>query len=426
MRKVWLVVKREYLTRVRTKGFIISTIALPLFTIGLLLFPLFMAKRQAAQTLKLAILDQAGGFAAAVAERLDRKLPSGQPEAQVVRTLDKPRPEEEAKLREELHTQVTQGKLDGFLIIPQDVLKGKPASFHTRNPGDIGLADSIRQAVSHAAVAQRLKDQGVQVENVSELIREVELTLVKVTKEGEVEEKGQTFVTAMIMILVLYMTLLVYGLATLRSVLEEKTTRVVEILVSSLRPFQLLMGKMLGVGAVGFTQYLIWTLCGGLLAGYGATVAAAFSPGASLPRFQLSVSMLTYPVIFFLTGYFLYAALYAAAGAMVSSDEEAQQVQLPMTLMVVVAFMLFSVILRNPSSTASIVLSLIPFFSPILMVLRIAIQTPPFWQIALAIGLNLLTTLGIVYFAAKIYRVGVLMYGKRPSLVEVFRWLKYS
>jgi len=426
MRKTWLVVKREFLTRVRTKGFIISTVALPVFTIAIFLVPVFMARRQADHSLKIAILDDAGGLAAGIAQGLDRKLPNGQPAFQIVRTLDKPRREEGEKLRQQLRDQVSRGELDGFLVVPKEVIAGKPAAFHTKNTGDLTLAGSLRRAVSDAAIAARLKVRGIKLENVNELVRGVDVTVVKVTKEGEIEEKGQTFLTAMIMVMVLYMTLLVYGLMTLRSVLEEKTTRIVEILVSSLRPFQLLTGKLLGVAAVGFTQYLIWTISGALLASYGASVAAAFSPGSSLPQIQFPLSMLVYLVIFYLAGYFLYAALYAAAGAMVSSDEEAQHVQLPMTLLIVVAFMLFSVIMHNPNSTLSIVLSLIPFFAPILMVMRIAVQTPPFWQIALSIGLMLLTTFGVLHLSARIYRVGILMYGKRPSLVELVRWLRYT
>jgi ABC-2 type transport system permease protein len=426
MRKIWLVVKREFLTRVRTKGFIISTVALPLFTIAIFLVPVFMARRQADHSLKIAILDDAGGLAAGIAQGLDRKLPNGQPAFQIVRTLDKPGREEGEKLRQQLRDQVSRGELDGFLVVPEEVIAGKPATFHTKNTSDLTLAGSLRRAVSDAAVTARLQARGIKLENVTELVRGVDVTLVKVTKGGEIEEKGQTFLTAMIMVMVLYMTLLVYGLMTLRSVLEEKTTRIVEVLVSSLRPFQLLTGKLLGVAAVGFTQYLIWTVSGALLASYGVSVAAAFSPGSSLPQIQFPLSMLVYLVVFYLAGYFLYAALYAAAGAMVSSDEEAQYVQLPMTLMIVVAFMLFGVIMHNPNSTLSIVLSLIPFFAPILMVMRIAIQTPPFWQIALSIGLMFLTTLGVLHVSAKIYRVGILMYGKRPSVVELLRWLRYT
>jgi len=228
------------------------------------------------------------------------------------------------------------------------------------------------------------------------------------------------------MALVLYTTLLVYGLATLRSVLEEKTTRIVEVLVSSLRPFQLLAGKLLGVAAVGFTQYVIWTVSGGLLATYGASVVAAFSPQRAPEKIHIPISLLVSSVIYYVAGYFLFASLYAAAGAMVSSDEEAQQVQMPMTLVVVPSFLFFPFIMRNPNSTTSVVLSLVPFFSPILMTMRIALQMPPFWQIALSLALMLVTTIGIVYLSAKIYRVGILMYGKRPSVVELLRWLRYT
>jgi ABC-2 type transport system permease protein len=426
MRKLWLVVKREYLTRVRTKGFIISTIALPLLTMGVLLLPLFIVRRQADETVKIAILDEAGGLAAVIAQSLERKLPSGKPAFQVTRTVETPGPAESEQARQELRAEVSRGELDAFLVVPKDVLAGKAATLHTRSLGEIGLAASLRRAVGNAAIARRLKDQGIRIENPDDLFRTVEVTPVKVTKEGDVEEKGQTFAVAMGMALVLYTTLLVYGLATLRSVLEEKTTRIVEVLVSSLRPFQRLAGKLLGVAAVGFTQYVIWTVSGGLLATYGAGVVAAFSPQGSPEKIHIPISLLVSSVIYYVAGYFLFASLYAAAGAMVSSDEEAQQVQMPMTLVVVLSFLFFPFIMRNPNSTTSVVLSLVPFFSPILMTMRIALQMPPFWQIALSLALMLVTTIGIVYLSAKIYRVGILMYGKRPSVVELLRWLRYT
>ena len=426
MRKLWLVVKREYLTRVRTKGFIITTIALPLLAMGVLLVPLLIVRRQADETAKIAILDEAGGLAAVIAQSLDRKLPSGKPAFQVTRTVETPGPEEKEKVRQEWRAEVSRGELDAFLVVPKDVLAGKAATLHTRSLGEISLAASLRRAVGNAAIARRLKDQGIRIENPGDLFRAVEVTPVKVTKEGDVEEKGQTFAVAMGMAMVLYTTLLVYGLATLRSVLEEKTTRIVEVLVSSLRPFQLLAGKLLGVAAVGFTQYVIWTVSGGLLATYGASAIAAFSTQGSPDKIHIPISLLVSSVIYYVAGYFLFASLYAAAGAMVSSDEEAQQVQMPMTLIVVLSFLLFPFIMRNPNSTISVVLSLIPFFSPILMILRIAIQTPPFWQIALSIVLMALTTFGVLHVSAKIYRVGILMYGKRPSVVELLRWLRYT
>jgi ABC-2 type transport system permease protein len=426
MRKIWLVFKREYLARVRTRGFVIGTIAFPLFMVGVIALPVLLMRHQSDRSLKLAVLDNTGRMAARIVESLDRKLPNGDPAYRVEQTVRAPRPEEEEKLRDEWRAQVNQGELDGFLVIPEDVMEGKAPAFYTRNPGDLPLAGSIRSAVKEAAIAERLRERGVEFENVRDLVKGVEVTLVKVTKEGEVEEKGQTLATALVMIVVLYVTLLVYGLATLRSVLEEKTTRMSEVLVSSIRAFHLLVGKLLGVAAAGFTQYLIWTVSAGLLAAYGAVLASAVRPGSSIPRIDLPVSTLVYLIVFYLGGYFLYASLYAAAGAMVSSDEDAQQVQTPLTLVALLGYLMFVVVMRNPSSTLSIVLSMVPFFAPILMVLRIVLQTPPFWQIALSIGLIILTTTGIIFVSAKIYRVGILMYGKRPSVVELWRWLRYT
>jgi len=425
MRKIWLVVKREYLTRVRSKVFIFGTIALPLFAIGVLTLPVIMANRQAGKTQQIVIVDQSGAQAANIAQGLDEKLPNGQPAYRVVRTVDEPG--DLTALRQQLRDEVTALNLDGYFIVPKDVITGKPAEYYSKNPAaELTSLGTIRRAVSGAVISLRLKQRGFQAEKLNDLVKSVEVTFMKVTREGEVEEKGQTFMTAIIMAMVLYTTLLVYGAITLRSVVEEKKTHIVEILVSSLRPFQLLMGKILGVAAVGFTQYIIWGICGSLVAGYGSAMVAAFNPGGNLPKIELPVSHLIYLAAFFLAGYFLYASLYAAAGAMVSSDEEAQQVQLPMTLMIVVSFMLFTVILRSPSSNLAIVLSLIPFFAPILMILRIAIQTPPFWQIAAAFVLTVLTGLATVKLSARIYRVGILMYGKRPSLAELLRWLRYT
>jgi ABC-2 type transport system permease protein len=227
-------------------------------------------------------------------------------------------------------------------------------------------------------------------------------------------------------VMVLYITLLTYGIMTMRSVLEEKTTRIVEILASSIKPVHLLSGKILGVAGVGLTQYLIWVSTAGLFSAYGAVVGSAFSPRAALPSLHLPTSYLVYPLIFFVAGYFLYASLYAALGSMVSSEEDLQQLQLPVTLTIVACMILCPVIQRAPNSPLAVVLTMIPFFSPILMVFRITVQTPPFWQIALSLAICAATTAAVIQVSARIYRVGILMYGKRPSLVELLRWLRYT
>ena len=424
MRKIWLIIKREYVTRVRTKAFLWGTIALPLLTIGIFAFQIIMSARQLDHTLKLAILDDNGGLAAAITRRLTGKLPSGEPTFQVVKTVTQPASEEQS--REELMDQIRKGQLDGYLVVPKDTASGTAVEFHTRNPGNITMKGSINRAVSDAVVGERLSKWGVRASDVAQMTQPVDVKLFKVTRHGESVEEGQTFLTAIIAGMLLYTTLVIYGVATMRSVMEEKSTRIVEILVASVRPFYLLSGKILGVAAVALTQYLIWATAAGLLTGYGMAMASSARPGASMPKIHIPWSLLAYMVIFFLAGYLLYASLYAAVGAMVSTEQEAQQVQAPLTMVIVLSFLLFNVILRDPNSRTAGVLSLVPFLSTILMILRIAMQTPPFWQIALSLALSLGTTVGVVYVSAKIYRVGVLMYGKRPSVVELFRWLRYT
>jgi ABC-2 type transport system permease protein len=192
------------------------------------------------------------------------------------------------------------------------------------------------------------------------------------------------------------------------------------------RPFQLLSGKLIGVAGVAFTQYMIWITSAALLGTYGAVVVNTLRPTADFPHIHLSPGLLIYPAIYFVLGYLLYASLYAAVGAAASNEQDAQQFQWPIMLPLMFSFVMFNMVVRDPNSRTVVLLSEVPFFSPILMVLRIAAETPPFWQIGLSIVLLALTTVGVVFFSARIYRVGILMYGKRPSVVELLRWVRYT
>jgi len=422
MHKLWLVIKREYLTRVRTKGFIFSTVIVPVLTIGILVMQIVTASRQTGRTLNIVVLDHDGNLASAVIKGLDGKLKNGQPEFHVVQTLERP----PAGTEDNLRAQVLNGQLDAFLVLPSKVTDGEvSAEFHTRNPGEVTISGELNHAVSNAVIGERLHARGVDIRDVAQVVEEVGLKVIKVGAHGETEEKGQTIIIAIVVGMLLYTTLIIYGVATMRAVMEEKTTRVVEILVASTRPFYLLAGKVLGVAAVGLTQYGIWVTVAALVTVYGAAMASMAHAG-TMPSLHLSGFMLGSMLVFFLLGYLLYASLYAAVGAMVSTDQEAQQAQTPITMLIVAAVVLFNIILRDPNSTMSVALSMIPFFAPILMLLRIALQTPPFWQIALCLGILGLTTAALVFLAARIYRVGILMYGKRPSLAELAKWVKYT
>jgi ABC-2 type transport system permease protein len=211
-----------------------------------------------------------------------------------------------------------------------------------------------------------------------------------------------------------------WGQAVLTSVIEEKSNRVVEVIVAAVPPVRLLAGKLLGVGAVGLTQSLVWVLSLALLSALGAGMAVAAGMGG-LP--EIGLPILAGFVACFLLGFFLYASMFAAVGSSVNTTQEAQSLVFPVFLPLVVSIMVFPMVMQSPDSTASVVLSLIPFFTPILMFLRIAVLTPPAWQIALAFGLTGLTIAGVLFVAGRIYRVGILMYGKRPTFPEIMKWV---
>lgn len=420
MRKIWLIIKREYITRIKTKGFVFGTIAVPVFSIGLMVFSIFLATRLTDRTVRLAIIDNVGGLSSALAAGLNVRLPNGKPEFEVAQTLVQPQSEDQ--VRKELRAEIRSDRLDAYLVINS----GGKAEFHTKNPSDYTLVQPITRAVQEAVLASGLQTRGVRAAEIRDLGRNTDVKIIKITKYGEAEEFGQTIITSICLAGLLYTALIMYGVITMRSVLEEKTSRIVEILISAVRPFQLLAGKILGVAGVAFTQYLIWVASAALLGTYGAVAVNTLRPTADFPHIHLSAGLLVYPALYFVLGYLLYATLFAAVGAAVSSEQDAQQLQMIVMLPLIFSFIMFNMVIRDPNSHTVVLLSEIPFFTPIMMVLRIACETPPFWQIGLSFVLLGLTTAGVAYLSARIYRVGILMYGKRPSVVELIKWLKYT
>jgi ABC-2 type transport system permease protein len=255
-------------------------------------------------------------------------------------------------------------------------------------------------------------------------MKPVDLKMFKIGASGESKEGGvrQDFMIAFALLFFLYMSVLFYGIFVMRGVIEEKQSRIIEIVISSVRPTQMMLGKVIGIGLVGLTQIGIWAISAGLLSLFGATMFA--SQGATVPN--IPMSLLVYFVLYFVLGFFLYATLYAMVGSIVSSEDDAQQAQFPVTMLLVVPMMIFGLVMSNPNSTSSIILSMVPFFAPTLMMMRIAVINPPVWQVILSMVIMVGTIFGLLWVAARVYRVGILMYGKRPSIVELGRWLRYS
>jgi ABC-2 type transport system permease protein len=422
MRKIWIIIKREYITRVKTKAFLITTLIVPLSGIATIALIAFIAKHGPNQSLRLAIVDNAGGLATSLARNLKGTLSNGKPQFAVIDTIDRPASIETTE--RDLRSRVNSDALDAYLVIPAD--SAQSFEFHTKNSGDFAILAPLTAAVNRALVEARLSARGIHVDDVSDITRGADLQVIKISASGESVERGQTFAISIGLVILLYMSLLMYGIITMRSVLEEKTTRTMEVLISSVRPSQLLVGKILGVAAAAFTQFLIWVISLGLLVSYGAVVAALFSPGSSFRAIHFPIVMVVWATLFFFGGYFLYSAMFAAIGAACSSETEAGQLQWLAMGPLVFAISIYWVVLTDPTSTASLVLSEIPFLSPILMPLRLSLQAAPIWQTSLSIVLLLLTIVGVIYASAKIYRIGVLMYGKRPTVPELLRWLRYS
>jgi ABC-2 type transport system permease protein len=419
MNKLIAIIKREYLSRVRSKGFVIGTIISPVLMAGLVVVPILVALRGGGDVRRLAVLDRAGDDA--LYARVEKSFADDEAEDRYeLRREVVASPQSLESRKQHFDAELVAGRLDGYLVIPPDVLAGGKVAYHTRKAGDFGGRRRLRTALSAAVNEHRLAGAGIDTARVKDLSRGVEVETIN--ERGE-QERGQSFILAYALLIILYITILVYGVTVLRGVVEEKQSRIIEVMLSSVRPFQLMLGKIVGIGLVGLTQYVVWAACALVLSAVAA--AQALMIGAvQLPR--ISPALMFYFVAYFVLGYFLYATLYATVGAIVSNEEDGQQVQMPVTMTLVVPMALSSVVMSDPNGTLSTVLSLIPLFAPVLMFLRITLEQPPLWQVALSFVLLIGTILGSVWVAAKIYRVGVLMYGKRPTLPELARWLKYT
>ena len=422
MRKLGLIVKREYLTRVRTKGFIIGTVIVPVLGVAFCLLIIFLVNHESAHSMRIVIVDNSGTLADVVSRGLDAKLDNGQPEFDIVEVIL--RPAFPDSVQQDLRARINASKLDAYLWIPQD--RSRSIELHLQNPGTFNFNGPLSRAVNQAVISKRLSERGIHLGDMKKILGSKDLKVLKVSETGEAEERGQTVGIANALVVLLYTALLLYGVITMRSVLEEKTTRTMEVLISVVRPFELLCGKILGVAAVAFTQFAIWMISVALLFSYGALAKLGIGEGSPIAMVHVPISLVLYAAMYFVGGYFLYSSMFAAIGAASSNEQDAQQLQWLAMAPLIFCMLISTVILSDPASEISVVLSEIPFFSPVLMALRISLNTPPGWQIVLSVVLLLLAIVGTIYASAKIYRVGILMYGKRPSLVEMFRWLRYS
>jgi len=436
-RKVATIIRREYLSRVNTKAFWISTALVPLLMLAFTILPsLLMMRTGGNYTIAVVTADDAlwEQLEAAVAERTARqastdadvKMVGGETAraSQVVVALRRVQPATDAEgQRLELKRQVAAKQLSGALILPATAVADGKSEYLSTNVSAIRLISLLERAVDAAVVHLRLTGAGVAPEQVKALTARADMKPVRIGEDLSESKEGafeKSFILSYVLSLTLYMTMMFYGYYVMRGVLEEKSSRIVEVIVANVRPMELMLGKIFGVGAVGLTQYAIWVLVAMNLAVPGLFGIAAMEGSTAL----VSPTLLVFFVVFFILGYFVFASFYAAIGAAFNTEEEAQQMQTVVSLVMAMSLMFMFPVLANPDSTLSVVLSLIPLFAPVLFFMRMTVQMPPLWQTALCLALLVGFIFLIAHFAAAVYRIGILMYGKRPTLVEMVRWAR--
>jgi ABC-2 type transport system permease protein len=445
--RIAAVIRREYLERVRTKAFWISTLLVPVFLGAVMIIPAWLASRGGG-TFTVAVLDFTGRFADPIeAELTDMLRRSGASASEALEDAGVITGEQaetmgemveesilDLKLvplrsggdweaaREDAKRRVHGGEFDGLLVIPASLPDEGQAEYVSPNVSAFQMLSILERSVSNVMVADRLTSAGLDPEAVGELTRRVDLKTMKLGAKGqETHDRGQGFMLSYVFMMIIYMTVLMYGIYVMRGVLEEKSSHIVEVIISTVKPFELMLGKILGIGAVGLTQFLLWSLLMVAVSAPGAAAALGMG-GLELPA--VPAVQIIFFVVYFVLGFLLYGTLYAGIGAAFDTEQEAQNFQGAITMFLVVPLVLMMYILNQPDAPLSVALSLFPFFTPMLMFLRMTLTQVPAIQLAASVVIMTGTIVVSAWMVGKIYRVGILMHGSKPKLKDMLRWIR--
>ena len=448
--KLVAVIKREYLQQVRGKAFWVATFLIPALGFAMIFLQVALQKTLVAKG-RIGVVDVTGRlYAPLVAEyrarpteedeekkaesKKDKTISDTQvlekagqsQKPKVITELDLFKadvtPETLPAVRTRLNADVQAGKIKAYIVLTPLTLDKGVAEWRAQSvKAEIVMRGQIARYLSRAVTKERLRDRGVDpaVYEAARMNVDLEAHEAKEVESGEDGRNvGMNIAISGIFFFLIYISIFVYGAFIMRGVLEEKNNRIVEVIVSSIRPTTLMLGKILGIGLVGLTQYAVWACLALALAVPG--IAAVAGMGEGLPH--VPVATIGAFVLFFILGYFLYASVYAALSAPFNTEQEAQQfVMLPTMLLMFTSFTWFFAY-NQPNGALATVLSFFPLTAPLMMFMRISVQTPPLWQIATSVALLVATIVGVAWFAGRVYRVGILMYGKKPTLPEIFRW----
>ncbi|MEA2571334.1 MAG: type transport system permease protein [Acidobacteriota bacterium] len=440
MNKMFAVLKREYLTTVRKKMFVFMTIFVPVLMAALFLLPGLMVARGIG-TKRVAVIDGTGELRSAFTRVNDQAKPDPKKPlarrrgAELPQTIDVDYIDARghANLKEtsqpylhRISSDDKATKLDAVLVIPPDAFEGPEAkmTFYSRASTDFFTQERLARVANKSIQLRRLSKRGIDADAVDALTREVPIDGVQVSKSGEEKKGGEgNFIIGFLFAALLILPSFVHGVEIMRGIIQEKTDRVVEILISSMSPTELLTGKVTGIALVGLTQISAWLLMTTILGSFGA--ATAMLAGFNLMQF-LRPMVFVYFFVFFLLAYFTYVCVYAIAGAVCNTDKEAQQMIAPVSIIMMLPWFMMLAIITNPDSNLAVIFSMMPVFGPITMFVRTLVSDPPVWHILVSIAVSLVTIALFFKATAKIFRVGILSYGKRPTVPELWRWLKVA
>lgn len=439
--KIGIIITREFNERVRKKSFIVTTILMPVLMIGLMVAPALIMRYSQGETRHISVIDESG----VIAPRLESSEEVVYEPTDL--TLDEARRE---------HTDRF-----GILWIGGDIMTNPGnVKLYTNGSSAMLVEESVSGQIADIIEKEKLKDYNI--ENLSQILDEVKTTVyMQVFRNDQMQDDGSdkqanssavSTVVGLVLGMILYMFLMIYGAMVMQSVIEEKNNRVLEVMVSSVRPFDLMMGKILGIASVAVVQIVIW---GVLIVGVGSFVMPQLMPAEAMAGVEAvrqgmpdaaaasgmdtemlqavaAVTDLGYVVkifvcllLFVFGGYLLYSAMFAAVGSAVDNVQDASQLQTPITLPIILALLMMLAVIKDPNSPMAFWFSIIPFTSPVVMMARIPYDIP-LWEIALSLAVLYGSFIGMVWFAAKIYRVGIFMYGKKPTLKELVKWMRYK
>ena len=434
LRNVWLIARREYFERIRTRGFLITTVMIPVIMAGFIFGSIFLGSRanndvhiavvssdtQLALDLQSELVRQQQQKDDAVVDTDERHPTSPRQEKKqpniIVDAMD-PVPNTRAQLDQDLDSN----ELDGYLwITPAAAPGGRPAFAYTpRSSTDSSVKNVLASALAKVLIRQQLTHRGIVTPDADTMLQPVVIVASHASRH---EDRESAEISVTVLFFLMYMVIMLYGMNVARSIIEEKTSRIFEVMLATVRPEAMMAGKIIGVGSVGLTQVGIWLSAALLLA--GASVAVHL--GGDTVHVSLTGEQVVFFFVYFILGYLFYASIAAALGAMTNSEQELQQLNMFLVLPLAFCFIALGTVLLTPDVLLSRVLALIPPFTPLLMYMRVSLGHPLKIEIVASIVLMTASICGIIWVTSRIYRIGVLMYGKRPSIREILRWLKYS